>query len=141
MSAALKALRTARIFHIALLAAAIAYMALPVLVDFGIKQQLGSIFPSALAGTCVVILGLAIFLRKTRIMPAEEILRSNPEDNAAALRWRGGVVVSLVFCESIVLYGLVLRILGVPWAVSGIFYAVGIFFLLAWWPRLELPPD
>ena len=141
MNAAQKALRTARIFHIALLAAAIAYMALPLFIDFGIKQQIGSILSLALGAAGVVILGVAIFLRKTRITPAEEALRNNPEDNAAALRWRGGVVVSLVFCESIVLYGLALRILGVPWAVSGIFYAVGIFFMLAWWPRLELPPD
>jgi hypothetical protein len=120
MTAAQKALRTARIFHIALLAATIANMALPLLIDFGIKQQIGSIFPLALGATSVVILGVAIFLRRSRITPAEEILRSNPEDNATASRWRGGVVVSLVFCESIVLYGLVLRILGAPWAVGDI---------------------
>jgi hypothetical protein len=48
MSAAQKSLRIARIFHIALLAASIAYIALPLLADFGIKQKLEPIFPLAL---------------------------------------------------------------------------------------------
>ena len=140
MNAAQKSLRTARIFHIALLAAG-AYIALPLLLDFGFTQKLYPVFPLALGMACVVILGLAMYFRKKRIAPAEEILRSNPEDNAMALQWRSGAVISLVLCECIVMYGLVLRILGTPWAVSGIFYAVGTFFMLAWWLRLELPPS
>ena len=139
MTAAQKSLQSARIFHIALLAAAFAYIVLPLAIAFDLKQNLGPILPLAMGFTCVVILGLAAYLRKQRIPPAEEILRNTPDDNSAALKWRSGVIISLVFCECVVMYGLVLRILGTPWAISGIFYAVGIFFMLAWWPRLELP--
>lgn len=141
MTAAQKSLQSARIFHIALLAAAVAYIVLPLAIAFDLRQSLGSVLPLAMGFTCVAILGVAMYLRKQRITPAEEILRNTPEDNSAALKWRSGVIISLVFCESIVMYGMVLRILGVSWAVSGIFYAVGIFFMLAWWPRLELPPN
>jgi F0F1-type ATP synthase membrane subunit c/vacuolar-type H+-ATPase subunit K len=140
MTAAQKSLQSARIFHIALLVAAIAYIVLPLAIAFDLRQNLGSVLPLAMGFTCVAILGVAMYLRKRMISPAEEILRSNPEDKSMALKWRNGVVISLVFCECIVLYGLVLRILGNSWSVCGIFYSVGIFFMLAWWPRLELPP-
>ena len=141
MTAAQKSLQSARIFHIALLAAAIAYIALPLAITFDLRQNLGSALPLALGFTCVAILGVALYFRKYRITPAEGILRNTPDDNSAALKWRSGVIISLVFCECIVMYGLLLRILGVSWSVCGIFYAVGIFFMLAWWPRLELPPS
>jgi len=141
MTAAQKSLQSARIFHIALLAAAVAYIVLPLAIAFDLRQSLGSVLPLAMGFMCVAILGVAMYLRKQRITPAEEILRNTPEDNSAALKWRSGVIISLVFCECIVMYGMVLRILGVSWAVSGIFYAVGIFFMLAWWPRLELPSN
>lgn len=80
------------------------------------------------------------FIRIRMVKPAEEALRSNPEDGAAAARWRMGVVLSLTFCETVLLFGFALKILGASWNVCGVFYGVGIFFLLLWAPRLELPP-
>jgi hypothetical protein len=80
------------------------------------------------------------FIAQTRLVqPASEALQNNPEDATAAAQARKGTILSLVCCESVVLFGLVLKILGVPWNICGIFFAVGVFFMLAWRPRLELP--
>ena len=97
MTAAQKSLQSARIFHIALLVAAIAYIVLPLAIAFDLRQNLGSVLPLAMGFTCVAILGVAMYLRKRMISPAEEILRSNPEDKSMVLKWRNGVVISLVF--------------------------------------------
>jgi hypothetical protein len=48
------------------------------------------------------------------------------------------VILSLVLSETTVLFGLALRFTGAPWNVCAVFYAAGIFLLLAWTPRLEL---
>ena len=83
-------------------------------------------------------LGISLFFRRRIVQPAAERLSNNPEDSLAARRWRSGVLVSLVFCESVVLFGLALRFTGAGWNVCGVFYAVGIFFLLLWTPKLGL---
>jgi len=46
------------------------------------------------------------------VQGAAEALRKNPEDTAAATRWRQGVIASLVCGESIALFGLTLRFRG-----------------------------
>jgi hypothetical protein len=51
------------------------------------------------------------------------------------------VILSLVFCESVILFGLALRVLGAGWNVAGVFYAVGIVLMLLWTPKLDLPPQ
>jgi hypothetical protein len=86
-------------------------------------------------------IGAAFFIRMRLIQPAVVRLRENPEDGPAAGRWRAGVLFSLVLCETVVLFGLALRMMGVEWNVCGVFYAVGIFFLLAWTPKLGLLPQ
>ncbi len=79
-------------------------------------------------------------MRSRLVQTASDVLRGNPDDRGAAARWRMGVILSLVFCETVVLLGLALRFMGESWNIRGAFYGVGIFFLLAWTPRLELSP-
>lgn len=50
------------------------------------------------------------------------------------------MILSFVFSETIILFGLALRILGVPWKLAGLFYAVGTLLLLACTPKLDLLP-
>jgi len=141
MTLAEKNLRSLRIIHFAYLFSAIACLAVPLIV-----QQISTQPPSFAMIIAFGVVGLSvwaggIFFRARFVQPASESLRENPDDNAAAGRWRTGVIVSLSFCENLVLFGLVLRFSGASWNVCGVFYAVGIFFLLSWRPRLELPPS
>jgi hypothetical protein len=141
MTIAQKALQAVRIIHLACLGTAVAYLILPLVYAPASRQEFPPVFALALGILALSIMGAAVYFRTRTVQPASEVLRNNPEDQVAVSRWRGGVIFSLVFCESVVLLGVALRFIGVSWSVCGIFYAVGIFFLLAWRPRLELPPN
>jgi F0F1-type ATP synthase membrane subunit c/vacuolar-type H+-ATPase subunit K len=117
------------------------YLAVP-LFAFPIGTQKSPLFLALIWGFLALsALGAAMIFRNRLIQPASETLRSNPEDKSAAAQWQRGVILSLVFCETVAILGFALRLTGGPWNICGIFYAIGMFFLLAWWPRLELPPN
>jgi hypothetical protein len=141
MTAAQKTLQAMRIIHFGFLGAAVAYFFLALAYSPPVRETSPQVLPLVMGIVSLPALGVAMFYRSRMVQPASELLRNNPEDEITIGRWRGGVILSLAFCESVVLFGLLLKLIGNPWSVCGIFYAVGIFFMLAWWPRLELPPS
>jgi len=141
MTLAQRNLQSARLIHVAFLFAAIAYTAIPFLISLPAVHPPTTVLILAFGVVSFSALAAGFFIRSRLVQAASEALHSNPEDSAAAARWRTGVILSLVFCETVLLFGFTLRILGGSWNVCGVFYGVGIFFLLAWTPRLELPPS
>jgi hypothetical protein len=141
MSTAQKRLKGVRIIHAVFLLAAIGYVILPLRMIRVESQPPPAVFALAIGFTAATVLGFAVFFRMRLMQAASEALRSNPEDTVALEQWMRGTIISFVCCESVVLFGLSLRITGVPWNICGIFYAVGILFLLTWTPKLDLPPE
>ncbi len=138
MSLARRTLQSARIIHMAFMFAAAAYVVVGVYAAGEVK---GNVPMGVIGGVglgAFSLLVVAAFFRMKYLRPGAEALRKNQEDVQAARQWRTGTVVSLVFAESIVMFGLVVRMIGASWNVSGIFYVAGILVLLAWWPRLDL---
>lgn len=84
-------------------------------------------------------IGIAFFFRATKLAPASEALRTNPNDPAALTQWRTQNFLSFCFAETVVLMGFVLKFLGTGWNIVGIFFAVGILLFLLWTPRLDVP--
>jgi hypothetical protein len=84
-------------------------------------------------------IGIAFSFRTRKLHAAEERLRSNSQDAAALILWRSGVIISYCFAEAVVLFGFVLKILGGPWNIASIFFAVGVLLMLLWTPRLDVP--
>src|SRR5690242_2486967 len=124
-----KSVKTVRIIHIAFLGAAIAYLFLALVYSPPVGHSSPPrVVPLAMGIVSLSALGVAMFYRSRMVQPASEQLRNNPEDGIAIGRWRAGVILSLAFCESVVLLGLLLKLIGISWSVCGIFYAVGIFF-------------
>jgi F0F1-type ATP synthase membrane subunit c/vacuolar-type H+-ATPase subunit K len=106
------------------------------------KTQTKEVNPAVvLAISCVAASGIGIgfFYRSRLFPPLAEAFAKDREDAAASRKWFIGVVLSCVFCETTILFGLVLRILGTSWDISGIFFIAGILLLLAWTPKLDLP--
>jgi hypothetical protein len=141
MNAAQKALKAMRMIHAAFLLASILYILVAAAYAHTAEQSMPGIFPIAAGLVAMSSVGIAFFFRMRDVQPSGAKLRDNPDDATAAAKWRGGVLLSLVFCESIVLFGLALRFLGFSWDVAGIFYAVGTLLMLAWTPKLDLPPQ
>jgi hypothetical protein len=82
---------------------------------------------------------IAYYFRSSKLFPALEKLRQNPNDSGALKAWHFSTLVSMVLAESIGLFGFALRFLGASLKVSWSFYAVALALLLFWRPKLELP--
>jgi len=81
---------------------------------------------------------IAYYFRRTKLAPATEKLRLDPNDSQALKEWRSSTIVSLVLTLSVSLYAVALRALGAPRNVSSLFYLVTVILLLIWRPSLEL---
>lgn len=86
----------------------------------------------ALAGALLMAIGA---LRQRMISPAQEVLRSQPEDAQALARWRAGTIVTFALVEAGALYGLVLRLLGATLQQALPFYAAAAVLLVVFTPR------
>jgi len=93
------------------------------------------IIPAALGLIGFSEIGVGFFLRSKFIREAETVLRTEPENQAAKLKWRTGNFLSFCFAETITLFGVVLKFLGFGWNIAGIFFAVGMLLLILWTPR------
>jgi hypothetical protein len=82
--------------------------------------------------------GIALFIRSRKVQPSEEKLRTQPNDPGALNQWRVGMIISFVLAETIALLGFVLKFLGVEWKIAGAFFALAIFLMLLWMPRLDV---
>jgi hypothetical protein len=141
MNSAEKALRAMRLVHIGLVFAAAAYLAVPWLVGKPMMRKTPMAMILALGAVAFASLAGAGLLRARLLPAAGEALRRNADDAGAIQRWRAVVLLSLALSETAVLFGLALRLAGAPGKVCAIFYGAGIFLLLAWTPRLDLPPS
>ncbi len=131
------AVQRVRIIHAVFVFATLLYIYMPFLLHLE-EHAISSIIPLAFGFVSAGNIALALYFRARKITPAEEILGTKPDDEAALGLWQSGVVISLVLCEAVVLFGFVLKVLGASWNVSGIFYAVGLLLMLAWTPRLDV---
>lgn len=84
---------------------------------------------------------IAYYFRRTKLAPALERLRLDPNDSEALKQWRYSTLVSLVLTLSVGLYGFTLRFLRAPQKVAWSFYLVALILLLIWRPTLALPAE
>ena len=138
MNLAQKSLQGARIIHGAMLFAALAYVVVALYLESPAKGAVPSTVVGGLGIGAFSLLIVAVFFRTKFVQPGAEKLRANGDDETGAKLWRTGTIVSLVFAESIVMFGLVVKMIGASWNASGIFYVAGILALVAWWPKLDL---
>jgi hypothetical protein len=138
MTPAQNTLRNVRVVHITFLATCFLYIVVLNVLHLPKRSVAAEIQGSFVLLACAEI-GVAFFLRRRTLAPAEDMLRTNPNDITALGKWRVGNALSFVFAESIMVLGFALKFLGASWRISGIFFAVGILLLLLWTPRLEVP--
>lgn len=87
----------------------------------------------AIVASCTVL--AAFLLRRLMVFRSLGVLAHQPSDAVALSRWRAGYIVTFALCESIALYGLVLRILGQTLSHSAPFYLAGFLLMLYFGPR------
>ncbi|HSA92892.1 MAG TPA: hypothetical protein VLE48_07765 [Terriglobales bacterium] len=127
------AVRVTRTVHLTLLATIPLYFGLGEMLarvssgDLRPVRQLLTVF-------AVVVFGALVVVRKRMLAPAMDLLRRNPDDTAALGRWRAANLISLALCESLALYGFVLRFLGASTFEAAPFFAVAFVLMLAFRP-------
>jgi F0F1-type ATP synthase membrane subunit c/vacuolar-type H+-ATPase subunit K len=89
-----------------------------------------------------VMTGLALwavegifFFRRRKVKPSEEVLSVRPEDLPALKAWHTAYIVIYALCESVALYGVVLRFLRFSFPQVVAFYVAGFLLLLYFAPR------
>src|SRR4029077_3465809 len=68
-------------------------------------------FVSAMTILAIAVVLIALVVRSRVVKPAVERLQTEAEDSRALNRWRMGSLISLVFVESVALYGFALRVM------------------------------
>jgi len=132
MDAALKILR---LLQIALISSIFLYIL--------IGEMLGSKHPvTGISAVVIAMLVMAaltvvivVVLHKVVVGPAATTLTSNADDATALMRWRTGNIVLMALCESIALYGFVLRFLGYAFTQALPLYLAAIVLMLYCGPK------
>jgi hypothetical protein len=126
-------LRVVRLVHLVLLVSIPLYFVLPELLSPKGSGDL-RLMRGLLSAMALLSAGFAVVFRKRVLEPAADSLRLRPEDAAALVRWRAAHIISFALCESVALFGLVLRFLGATTFEAAPFFAVAFVLMLAFRP-------
>jgi len=130
----IRALKTLRTVQWAMLASIVLYPIIGRVVgppSRGVDATLSYLF----ATLSVAIVGAIFVVRRTLVLRAGESLATRPEDSLSLNHWRTGYIATYVLCESLALFGLILRLRGSPVEASVYYYLGGFILLLFFWPR------
>ncbi|HEX8925492.1 MAG TPA: hypothetical protein VF786_06840 [Terriglobales bacterium] len=129
-----RTLQSLKMIHMGMLAAVVVY---GVLGEFVLHPQ-----PRGLGSTALILvviassaLTFAYTARNSMVLPAEEQVRRSPNDSAAVMRWRSGVLITMMLCEAVGLLGFILRVLGGPPIVAIVMYAISLGYLIMLAPK------
>lgn len=89
----------------------------------------------AISFASISVVGVIFVVRRTLVLPAEFQLREKPDDGVLLARWRTGYICTYALCEALALFGLVLRMVGFPFAQVWPYYAGGFVLMLISAPR------
>jgi hypothetical protein len=138
MANARQSLRNIRIIHMAFLGIPALLFFLLSTLHIAAKAE-PTFLPMVLAVLAVGEVGIATAFRGKLIRPAVETLQRAPHDSAALEQWMRGNILSLIFALTVVLYGVIIRMMGFSWNIAAWFFVAGFLLLLWWTPRMDLP--
>jgi len=128
-------LRSATIVHWAMFASGVLFIGMAEIIGPKGRIDRPELFVLLFGLFAAVNAAVAFFAHRQFVANSEEALRSNPADGQAAQRWLQGHILAVAFCESIILFGFVMRIVGTGKAVVVPFYAAGLLLMLLFIPR------
>ncbi|MGD0181381.1 MAG: hypothetical protein ABSC15_16325 [Terriglobales bacterium] len=83
----------------------------------------------------ITTVGIIFAVWRLFVLRSEAALADHPGDTAALKRWRTGYIITYTLCETVVLFGLVLRLMGFTLSEVAPFYIVGFALILLFGPR------
>jgi hypothetical protein len=129
-------LRTATIVHWAILASGVMFIVMAEMIGPKIRMETPpDILVLAFGFLAAVNAAVAFFVHKRLVSGSEEALRRNSDDPVAAQRWMQGTILTVALCESVIVIGFVMRLVGAANAAVWPFYAGGLLLMLLFVPR------
>jgi hypothetical protein len=99
------------------------------------QQSPDRVFTTSIAVLAATIFVAAIIVRAKMIQPAWELLQTKPGDKQSLVRWRSASIISFVLAETVIMFGVALRAVGVRLTQSAPFYLAAIVLMLFLAPR------
>jgi hypothetical protein len=133
------AVRTVRFVHrfLLLMVPLYAFVAERVRSSAMPPREIDGFFLLAIGAAVAAQIAIAAFFRQTKVLPAQATLQAQPNNAEALKNWTSNSIVVFVLCESIALFGFVLRFLGAPRARCLALYVTALVLLFLWRPKLE----
>ena len=98
-------------------------------------KEVSLIFVCMMAALAAGMIAATLVVRRVLVKPAESTLAANPENAAALHRWRTGYIATYALSEAVVLYGVVLRFMGLSFSQVIPFFVAGFVLTLFFAPR------
>jgi low temperature requirement protein LtrA len=127
-------LKLLRIVHLALLATIVFYAVIAELAHPAPRATTKAFF-YIITGVALFAIEGIFFFRRRKLKPSEKVLSVTPDDVAALKTWRTAYIVIYALCESVALYGVVLRFVKFSLPQVAAFYIAGFVLLLYFSPR------
>jgi len=127
------AVRSVRVIQVALLSSIVIYAFVGELVRRNHAPN-DAIF-HALSLASIVVVSIIVVVRRTLVLPSEQLLYQKPDDALRVERWKNAYIFLYATCEALALLGLVLRVLGFSLSHIWGFYLGGFVLLLLFSPR------
>jgi hypothetical protein len=89
----------------------------------------------------VGLVGTIFVVRRTLVFRAAASLAEHPDDIISLSQWKTGYVVTYALCETLALFGLILRFRGYTLQQSALFYIGGFVLLFFFRPQLPAVPS
>jgi hypothetical protein len=126
--------RQIRLIQIAMLISIVLYAVVGEVV--GRRLPWNPTFFYVLSFISISVVGVIFVARRTLVLQSETLLRDRPQDLVSLGRWRAGYIVTYALCETLALFGLILRLSGLPMSQVWPFYLGGFGLLLFFGPRM-----
>jgi len=92
-------------------------------------------FIYAIVALAAAMVGATLLVRRVMVKPAESTLAGDPENATALTRWRASYIVTFALSETVALYGIVLRFIGVEFRQVVPLFVAGFILMLYFTPR------
>ena len=97
-------------------------------------KPIDPLLPVVFGAIGIALLVSAVSVRSKKANPALATLRVKSDDPISLSQWRGGAIISLCLCESIVLFGVAIHFIGGTVLQVAPFFIVGAGTMSVWWP-------
>lgn len=129
-----RALRLLRTVQLTLLGSVVLYA----IVGEVVGPLRGSANPTLsyiLTTVAVAVVGMILVVRRTLVLRSATTLAEKPDDGLSLNHWKTGYIATYALCETLALFGLILRFMGFSFQQSVPFYVGGFVLLFFFGPR------